>query len=162
MKTHETHQQHTQRTSNYRKLTIMVLLSFIAMYAFMYAMVDSFDNVIHNVNQIYMAIVMTMAMVNIELAIMWDMYKYKKLNLAIMIASIVLLVASFLFIRKQTGVTDKQFLKSMIPHHAAAILMVQETDLTDPEIQKLANDIITAQQREIEFMKTKLKQIDNK
>ncbi len=49
-----------------------------------------------------------------------------------------------------------EFMKAMIPHHAAAILMVKETQLKDPEVQKLAHDIITSQQEQIVFMKAKL------
>ena len=140
----------------------MIVLSFIAMYILMYSMVDSFSNVIPNINQIYMAGLMTAPMILIELALMGSMYKNKKANLGFMIGGVVLLVVCFFAIRKQTAVDDKQFVKSMIPHHAAAILMVSETELTDPELQKLAEDIISAQQKEIDFMKAKLKQLEQK
>ncbi len=48
----------------------------------------------------------------------------------------------------------------MIPHHAAAVLMVEKASLTDPEIKELANKIITSQQAEIQQMKGKLKELD--
>ena len=38
---------------------MMTVLSFIAMYALMYAMVDSFESVYANLNQVYMAGLMT-------------------------------------------------------------------------------------------------------
>ena len=57
-------------------------------------------------------------------------------------------------------VGDKQFLKSMIPHHAAAILMVKEAKLSDPEIIELGQEIIASQEAEIEQMKAKLKGLD--
>ncbi len=47
----------------------------------------------------------------------------------------------------------------MIPHHGAAILMVEKAKLTDPEIKKLAEEIITSQNREIEQMKAKLEEL---
>ena len=50
----------------------------------------------------------------------------------------------------------------MIPHHAAAILMVKGAKISDPEIKKLADDIIAAQQKEIDFMKAKLETMDKK
>lgn len=162
METTHKHHHHAGHGNHYLKLTVMVVLSFIAMYILMYAMVDSLPNVIHNVNQIYMAGLMTAAMVVIELAVMWGMYKNKKLNALILAVSAVMLAFCFFWIRKQTAVSDKQFLKSMIPHHAAAVLMVSETELKDPEIQKLAEDIISAQQTEIEFMKAKLNQLEKK
>ena len=109
-----------------------------------------------------MAALMTAPMIIIEMALMGNMYMNKKLNLLIMAVSAVVLVACFLFIRNQTGVSDKQFLKSMIPHHAAALLMAKEADIKDPEIKTLMNNIISSQQKEIDFMKAKLKETGNK
>ncbi len=159
--THNTADPHANHGNIYYKLGGMIILSFIAMYVLMYVMVDHFTNVISNVNQFYMAGLMTMPMVLIELLIMRNMYSNKKLNLFILAISTSLLIAFFFCIRKQVAVSDKQFLKSMIPHHAAAILMVQEADLTDPEVVELGNSIIAAQQKEIEQMKQKIKQLES-
>lgn len=123
-------------------------------------MVDKFANVIINVNQFYMAALMTAPMIIIEMIIMGGMYMNKKLNLIIISISAVVLVACFFFIRVQTAVSDRQFLKSMIPHHAAALLMVNGAKINDPEIRKLADDIISSQQKEIDFMKAKLKEME--
>ena len=154
----------TQKAHNsqYTKLIWMIVISFIAMFILMYSMVDIFSNVIVNVNQFYMAGLMTAAMIIIEMLLMGSMYMNKKLNLIIISISTVVLIACFFFIRVQTGVSDRQFLKSMIPHHAAAILMVKGAKISDPEVKKLADDIIAAQQKEIVFMKAKLKEMDNK
>ena len=157
-KHNETH--HGHQPNMYKRFALMAVVSFIAMYILMYSMVDSFSNVISNINQFYMAGLMTAPMILIELALMNSMYRNKKVNMAIVCGSILLLVLCFFGIRKQTGVGDKQFVRSMIPHHAAAILMVRETKLTDPELQKLADDIISAQQKEIDFMKEKLQELD--
>ena len=143
----------------YKKLLLMVLLSFVAMYVLMYSMVNTFSNAIPNVNQFYMAGLMTMPMVIIELAIMGGMYLKKKLNAAILAASFIALIGFFLCIRYQVGVSDKQFLKGMIPHHAAAILMAGKANIKDPEIKKLTEQIILSQQAEIEQMKAKLKEM---
>lgn len=159
MKKHSGSDMHMMHKMQYRNLLWMVILSFIAMYILMYSMVDSFANVIPNINQIYMAGLMTAPMVIIEMLLMGSMYKNKKLNTFIISISAVVLIACFLFIRNQTAVTEKQFLKSMIPHHAAAILMVKETEINDPELKKLADDIISSQQKEIDFMKAKLKEL---
>lgn len=144
----------------YKKLLIMTLLSFAAMYGLMYSMVNTFDNIFPNVNQFYMAGLMTMPMILIELIVMSTMYINKKMNYLLMAVSSVALIAFFLFIRQQTGVSDKQFLKSMIPHHASAILMVEKATLHDPEIKELAKNIISSQQAEIDQMKAKLKQLE--
>ena len=146
----------------YKKLVWMIILSFIAMFTLMYSMVDKLENVTININQFYMAGLMTASMIIIEIALMGNMYMNKKLNLIIIAVSAVVLVACFLFIRNQTGVSDKQFVRSMIPHHAAALLMAKEADIKDPEIKTLINNIISSQQKEIDFMKAKLKETGNK
>jgi len=58
-------------------------------------------------------------------------------------------------IRQQTAITDRQFLKSMIPHHAGAILMCRQNLLQDPELQRLCGKIVSSQQAEIDFMESK-------
>ena len=40
----------------------------------------------------------------------------------------------------------------MIPHHSIAILTSSRADIEDPRVQKLADDIIKAQKREIAEM----------
>lgn len=161
-------EMHSRTKSNsmsemqYQKLAWMVIISFIAMFILMYSMVDKMSNVVINVNQFYMAGLMTAPMIIIEMILMRSMYANKKFNTIIISISAVMLVTCFLFIRYQTTVSDKQFLKSMIPHHAAAILMVKEAKITDPEIKKLADDIISSQQKEIDFMKAKIKEMENK
>ena len=99
---------------------------------------------------------MTMPMVLIEMIVMSSMYMDKNRNKLIIILSFIVLMVFFLLIRYQSAVSDKQFLKSMIPHHAAAILMCQETKIKDPEINALCSNIISSQQQEIDQMKTLL------
>ncbi|MDP3008175.1 MAG: DUF305 domain-containing protein [Methylotenera sp.] len=140
----------------YLKLLYMVLLSFASMYILMYAMVNQLNNVIPNINQFYMAGLMTMPMVLIEMIVMSAMYMDKNRNKLIIILSFVGLVGFFLLIRFQGAVSEKQFLKSMIPHHASAILMCKETKISDPEIQVLCSNIVSGQQQEIAQMKTLL------
>lgn len=142
--------------NHYRHLLIMAALSFVSMYMLMYAMVDALGNVYANVNQVYMAGLMTAPMVIIELVVMRGMYHDKKRNAAIIGASAVVGIALFMFIRAQTGVSDRQFLRSMIPHHAGAILMCEEGPITDTEIQSLCKSIKSSQQAEIDQMKAKL------
>lgn len=160
MEKHKMENMSMAHKPQYSKLIWMTVISFIAMFILMYSMVDKFANVFINVNQFYMAGLMTAPMIIIEMLIMGGMYMNKKLNLIIISVSAVVLVACFFFIRVQTAVSDKQFLKSMIPHHAAALLMVNGAKISDPEIKKLADDIISSQQKEIDFMKAKLKQME--
>ena len=146
----------------YINLLFMVILSFIAMYILMYVMVDTFANVYPNLNQLYMAGVMTVPMLLIEIFLMRSMYHNKKVNTFIIIFSLAIFILLIGFIRNQTAISDKEFLKSMIPHHAAAILMCEQNQLQDPEIKQLCKTIETTQQSEIDWMKTKLKSLENK
>ncbi|HCA59155.1 MAG TPA: DUF305 domain-containing protein [Blastocatellia bacterium] len=148
--------------SMYVNLAIMAVLSFISMFVFMYMMVDSFANVYPNINQIYMAGLMTAPMIVIEIFVMWSMYNNKKANLVIGGVSVLLLILFTAFIRYQTLVGDKQFLKSMIPHHAGAILMCDNPNLRDQEIKDLCKSITTDQQKEIDWMKNKLDELERK
>ena len=143
----------------YRKLAIMIALSFVIMYILMYAMVDKFSNVLPNINQFYMAGLMSMPMLLLELVIMGGMYKNRKLNRILAIAGVLLTVTFFFGTREQVAVKDKQFVRSMIPHHAAAVLMVEKANLSDPEVRALALKIITSQNQEIEQMKSILKRM---
>ena len=144
---------------NYRRLIAMIALSFISMYTLMYAMVDSFGNVYSNFNQFYMAGLMTMPMVILELSLMGRMYQNKKLNTVIMGLAVIFLILFWLFIRQQVLISDKQFLKSMIPHHGAAILMCEKTSVQDPEKKELCKGIIMNQSSEVDQMKAILNRL---
>ena len=144
----------------YIRLLAMAILSFISMYFLMYAMVDSFTNIHNSFNELYMAGLMTAPMILIEIVLMGGMYENKNYNIAIAIASILVGIIFFFAIRTQFAVGDTQFLRSMIPHHAAALLMVNGAKINDPQIRKLADDIISSQQKEIDFMKAKLKEMN--
>ena len=147
--------------SHYRRLVLMIVLSFIAMYALMYAMVNSFANVYMNVNQVYMAGLMAAPMGVIELALMGAMYRDRKLNAVVIAASIVCLALFWTLIRQQAGVSDAQFLRSMIPHHGGAVLMCEEARIQDAEIKALCKAIISGQRAEIDQMKAKLRALEN-
>jgi hypothetical protein len=160
----EMHQNHKNMSNvgenHYRHLAIMAVLSFISMYILMYAMVNSISNVYNNFNQFYMAGLMTAPMVVIELLVMRAMYHDRRLNAFIIAGSIMVGLAFLLLIRQQGAVTDKQFLRSMIPHHAGAILMCQQAPIQDAEIKQLCQTIISSQQAEIDQMKAKLAELE--
>jgi len=150
------------RMKNYVRLLVMLLLSFVSMYVLMYAMADRFANVYPNINQTYMAGLMTAPMVLIEIVLMGAMYENGKANAVIAVASVVALVGCFLLIREQTAVGDRQFLKSMIPHHASAILMCGKASIQDPRISDLCRTIIRGQQSEIDQMKDILRDLESR
>ena len=61
---------------------------------------------------------------------------------------------------KQSGNSDVDFVRLMLPHHQAAIDMAKAQLLCgkDPQMRRLAQEIITDQQLEIELMQRWLKQ----
>ncbi len=146
-----------QHGSPYIRLAVMIVLSFISMYFLMYAMVDRLENVYSSFNEFYMAGLMTAPMVVIELVLMGAMYKNKKVNAVCLVLGVLAGILFWTLIRQQTAISDKQFLRSMIPHHAGAILMCQEASIEDPEIKTLCKSIVSGQQAEIEQMKALLR-----
>ena len=153
------HHDHAKQGRHYVRLLVMLALSFVSMYVLMYAMVDRFDNALPNYNQFYMAGLMTAAMAILELALMRGMYPNAKLNGLILGVGAVALVAFWMLIRQQSAISDRQFLKSMIPHHASAILMCERASIRDPEIEELCAGIVSSQQAEIDQMKAKLEEM---
>jgi uncharacterized protein (DUF305 family) len=147
---------HASGQTHYGRLLVMIVLSFISMYALMYGMVNAFANVYMNVNQFYMAGLMAAPMGIIELALMSAMYRNRKLNIVVAIGSVVALALFWVLLRQQVAVSDTQFLRSMIPHHAGAILMCEQAPLQDTEIKALCKNIVSGQQSEIDQMKAKL------
>lgn len=125
------------KENHYQKLLIMTIVSLASMYILMYSMVNTFDNLYNNLNKFYMAAIMTAPMVVFEIVLMKAMYQNKALNTVIVLVSIAALALFLLFIRQQTAIADKQFLRSMIPHHSSAILMCQQADISDSEIKDL-------------------------
>lgn len=163
--------QHTQKSEEnnpnhslamYKRFALMAVAMFVAMYFIMYAMIDGLQNLIPNINNLYMTLLMVSAMLVIEIWIMKGMYQNKKINWAIITFSLAIGIFSWFGIREQINVGDKQFVKGMIPHHAAAVLMSEKAKLTDPELIELQKNILETQAKEIEFMKRKLKEFQNK
>ncbi|MBN8211288.1 MAG: DUF305 domain-containing protein [Xanthomonadales bacterium] len=151
------HKDQHGKQGHYGRLLLMTALSFVAMFILMYAMVDRFANVYANFNQVYMAGLMAAPMVLIEMALMRSMYPNAKLNGVIILATLLVMILCWVFIRQQTAISDNQFVRSMIPHHAGAVLMCEENQLKDPDLVQLCQEIISSQKAEIALMTSKLK-----
>ena len=98
-------------------------------------------------------------MIPIELGVMFGMYPNRRVNVILIVAGFVLLAIFWTFTRRQVAVGDKQFLRSMIPHHAGAILMCDQAPISDAEIRRLCVEITSSQQREVDQMKGILKRL---
>lgn len=147
-------------THHYRKLPLMLIVHFVIMFAVMYTMVYSLSDVFLNLNQFYMTMMMVLPMALLMPLMMASMYPSKKINLMIYFSSIVGFVIFLWFMRDQTFVGDKQFLKSMIPHHSGAILMCERSPIADQEIKDLCELIRKSQLKEIDQMKSILSRLE--
>ncbi len=146
---------------SYLKFALMMATSFVIMYAVMFLNAASIDHVMLSTMRTYMTLLMIAPMAVVMLLYMWGMYKNKKLNVLILVVSVVGFGVVFSMMRNQTGISDVQYMKAMIPHHSSAILTSENTDLQDPETKKLAEDIIKMQKEEITLMKAYLERINN-
>lgn len=119
----------------------------------MYLNADRFSHIFLNTTRLYMTLLMVSPMALLMLFFMRDMYKNEKANIAIAVTGIVIFGLSLTFLRSQTFISDKQYMKAMIPHHSSAILTSQEANVKDPEVKKLSKEIIKTQEEEIALMK---------
>ncbi len=144
---------------NYRKFFLMLAVSFVIMYTVMFLNVFRFDHVYLSLTRLYMTLLMIAPMALTMLLFMPGMYKNKRMNTLIGFGSIVVFFLTLTLLRTQTFVSDVQYMQAMIPHHSSAILASTQADLKDPEVKKLAEDIIKAQEREIAQMKRALERL---
>lgn len=135
--------------SSYLRFGVTLLVSLVVMWVLSMTMIDQWGHFYFNLSNLWIAIVMVAAMGLIMMVSMRSMFENKRLNIALYSGFVVLFVVSVLGARSAAFVGDEQFLKSMIPHHSRAVLMCQESDITDPEIEELCVQIIESQQEEI-------------
>lgn len=135
------------------RLLLMAALHFPIMYLVMFTMIDRTAHFYNNLNMAYMAVMMTAPMLVLEVLLMRSMYQNKSALRLVAAGSLLGFVVFFVFMRQQTAIGDVQFLRSMIPHHSGAILMCGQSDLSDPEIRKLCDQIIASQTEEISQMR---------
>jgi uncharacterized protein (DUF305 family) len=136
----------------YRSFFIMIGLSAVAMFLAMYAMIASWAHFVFNLNMVYMTGLMVAPMAVIMLLFMLHMYKDKRMNAIIAAVSALIFIGSFLGIRTQTPIGDAELLRAMIPHHSGAILMCEQSKLSDPDVVSLCKKIVEAQKSEIAEM----------
>lgn len=147
--------------SPYAKFGLMMLTSFVLMYAIMYLNIDRLDHLYTAQTRTYMTILMIAPMAITMLLFMWGMYKKKTWNYGIIVAALLIGAGTYHIMRQQTFVDDVAWMRAMIPHHSSAIMVSQKAHLTDPEAIKLAEEIIEAQEREIAQMKKMIHRLEN-
>ena len=79
-------------------------------------------------------------------------------NMLFFFIGIFLSISLSIILRRQLVVSDKQWLRRMIPHHSTALTTTHKiyNRTTNPKIKKLAKEIIDTQEKEIQLMKSLL------
>ena len=139
----------------------MLITSFCVMYAVMFLNVYESGHIFLSTTRAYMALLMVAPMALFMLLFMGNMYTNKKVNTAIIVSSIGVFLLVLVLLRTQTPISDRQYMKAMIPHHSSAILTSKRANIQDPEVKKLALQIIQSQEKEIAQMKKMLKDMEN-
>ncbi len=149
-------------TGKYGRFAAMVATSTIVMFVLMYLNTYRLDHIYFSETRAYMALLMGASMAGIMLGFMMSMYRNRKTNISIFVGSIIIFALSLWLVRSQATIGDVAWMKAMIPHHSIAILTSERANLSDPRVKKLAQEIITAQVREIDEMKMLIKDLENK
>ena len=138
----------------------MIATSTITMFVLMYLNTYQLSHVYFSETRTYMALYMGATMAVIMLLFMLNMYKDKKKNITVLIASVAVFAGSLFLVRSQATVDDSSWMSAMIPHHSIAILTSDRAKIKDKRVQKLTTNIIEAQEREIKEMQWLLKDIE--
>jgi hypothetical protein len=149
-----------EATQPYRKLYLMLGISFVVMYIVMYLNVWELDHAYLNITRAYMALLMVTPMAILMVVMMPKMLPDKRKNAVIATSAAIVFVLSLVLLRFQTLIGDVQYMRAMIPHHSSAILTSQRATLNDPDVKELSRKIIEAQEREISEMKALIERLE--
>ena len=139
---------------------LTLIISFFIMYLVMFLNITEFSHYYTSITRIYMAILMVAPMAVVMILMMGKMYPNKKMNAGIIVASIAVFILTLAALRSQTPINDVQYMKAMIPHHSSAILVSKHANIKDPQVKKLSEDIIKAQEKEIAEMEAMIKKLE--
>ena len=152
---HQQNMSAAMMRKHYMMFGLNVIVGLVIMYLGMFTMIWSTASFFNNLNMFYMSLIMLAPMTIVMLATMGMMMKNRSLNMILYAAFAIVFLLSFWAERVQGGVGDRQFVRSMIPHHAGAILMCKRASLRDAEVRDLCfkpNGIVESQTREIAQM----------
>ena len=120
-------------------------------------MTNSSENITFSVGKFYMSVIMALLMGLLEVA-MYDSHM-RVISLYYYLVLFFMLSVFIYLYRNQMYIEDKDYLEEMIEHHSMALLTSEEIlQKTNSErVKKLAENIITTQEKEIEYMRQLLK-----
>ena len=144
------------------KITHSMLFMFIGSFIVQYfimppIMVNKISYITNNIGKAYLATIMGLFMVLIEVIMHDHQYSILSINWYTILLA---LLALFTYLyRKQIAINDKQYLEGMIEHHSMAVFQSEEIlKKTDNyHLAKLAKNIIQTQNDELRTMTNLLK-----
>ena len=145
---------------SYRRFAAMIATSTVVMFGLMYLNTYAIEHVTFSQTRAWMALVMGAVMAVVMLGFMWGMYKNTRINVAIVVGAVAVFALSLTLVRSQATVGDVSYMKAMIPHHSIAIMTSERANIQDPEVRRLADEIIEAQVREIAEMKRHIARLE--
>jgi len=134
-------------------LWFMMIGSFVIQLIVMSSiMTNSYKNITFSVGKFYMSIIMAVLMGLLEV-LMFDVHM--KTISGVYYLSLFFILVMFVYLyRNQVYIDDKEYLNEMIEHHSMALLtseeIIQKTQSV--RVKKLAENIISTQEKEIEYM----------
>ena len=146
---------------SYRNFLLMILTASVLMFGLMYLNTYQLSHVWFSQTRLFMTCIMAGAMALVMLGFMRHMYRDRRANAAIVVASLALMGGGLWLVRSQSTVDDVAYMKAMIPHHSIAILTSERARIRDPRVRELADGIIETQKREIGEMETLIRDLDH-
>lgn len=150
------------KLDNYLNFLMMLVCSGISMYVTMYFNTYELSHVFFSWTRMYMTIIGVSGMSLIMYFFMRDMYPSRRKNSLIVGLSLLIMGLATYLVRYQKPINDVKWMKAMIPHHSIAILTSERANITDPEVKRLADDIIEAQRKEIAEMKSMIERLEKR
>ena len=144
-----------------RPLIIMFVGSFIIQYYFMSSiMSNSLTNITNSIGKFYLAFIMGISMVILEIFMM----QHGDIMSGLLIVLFFMLGLFVYLYKNQVFIDENQYLNEMIEHHSMALLtsrkLLEKANSGKQKIRNevinLANNIIVAQEAEINQMKNML------
>jgi len=134
----------------FHSLAMFLAMVLFQVFVMPYVMTRKPEHVRFTVTQLYMGIFMGAGMVAMDAILhptpVWIWF----MILAVAASAVVAY-------RYQVGITDREWMREMIPHHSMALLTSEpRTKSLDPFIQRLSEQIIATQRREIGEMEVTL------
>lgn len=141
----------------YSVVSMMIGSFLLQMFLMSFIMTNIPSNITFSIGKFYMSVIMALLMGLLEV-FMFD-FHMKTISLPYYLFLFFMLVVFIYLYRNQVYVEDKDYLNEMIEHHSMALLTSEEIlqHTKSERVKKLAENIISTQEKEIEYMRQLLK-----